>query len=103
MNILTINTVLFSFIMATSALADYLTKDSGQVINIPSGYNACAFDERWNPRGVDEAGNFPLKALGDAIAEKMTACALTDDFPTEAECNGLSLGGESDPRCNVYE
>jgi hypothetical protein len=92
-------------LVSTAVSADYLTKDSGQVIHIPEGYNACAYDEQYNPRGVDEDGNFPIAPLVEAITGKLAACEIATDFPTEAECmGGLVLGPAlPDPRCKVYD
>jgi hypothetical protein len=91
-------------LVSTAVSADYLTKDSGQVIHIPEGYNACAYDEQYNPRGLNDAGEFPGAPLIDAITGKLQACEIATDFPTEAECQGgLVIGPATpDPRCKVY-
>jgi len=96
--------ILMSFLLAGTASADFLTKDNGQVISIPEGYNAAPYDKQWNPRGVNEEGNFPSKAFADALAEKFNAWALETDFPTKSECapGQLTLGAP-DVRCRVYD
>jgi hypothetical protein len=97
--------ILMALLISLSARADYLTKDSGQVITIPRDYNACAYDEQYNPRGFDEDGNFPLMPLVEAITGKLAACELSTSFPTKQECDTRKLvtGEFPDPRCKVYE
>jgi hypothetical protein len=105
---------LLAILALTSAgvSADYLTKDSGQVIPIPDGYNACEYDKMYNAKGYDpETGEFPAKPFADAFLkylkaqnDKVEACAAGENFPTYDECHGLVISPNiRDVRCKVYD
>jgi hypothetical protein len=85
--------------LSMSASADFLTRDSGEVITIPDGYNTGPYHARYNLQGMSAEGTFPGKALVDAFIFQLSLV----DFPDEEDCTGLVIAPTvRDPRCKVY-
>jgi hypothetical protein len=51
------------------AVADYLTKDSGEVCTIPDGFNTAPYDVDFNLKGLSEGCTFPHEGAVAAFVE----------------------------------
>jgi hypothetical protein len=87
--------------LSAGATADFLTRDNGQVVTIPDGYNAGPYHKTYNTRGMSDAGTFPGKPWIDAFIFRLSLV----DFPSAEDCEPKLVLGTTipDPRCRVYE